>query len=217
MVVLSHEIKSVPPGNRIEWIDLARTFAILSVITVHSVERAYTFNLESMTSVPANVRVVCFILFTVGRLGVPLFFFITGYLLLDRNYADEDCFRFWKKNLLALLLTTEIWIVLYDLFLAWYNSEPFDIPTLIRNMLFLENVDISHYWYMPVILGVYIFVPLISAVLKRFSIKTLMVPLTIASCYLYFVPTVNIILTSIGQDSITAKLDVSFSGGATAF
>ena len=107
-MVLSHEIRPVSSGDRIEWIDLARTFAILSVITVHSIERAYTFNLESMNSMPALVRTVCFILFTVGRLGVPLFFFITGYLLLGRNYADEDCFRFWRKNLLALLLTTEI-------------------------------------------------------------------------------------------------------------
>lgn len=86
------------PRASIQWIDLLRCIAICCVLLTHATALVYTFDLESMTPISASV-VFAFTLHSIGRLGVPIFFMITGYLLLDRSYT-EGAARFWKKNYL---------------------------------------------------------------------------------------------------------------------
>ena len=76
-------------SNRISWLDYARTFAILCVIVVHSTESIYPINADTMAMLPFVKKIIVISLFTFGRLGVPVFLFLTGYLLLDRTYDDK--------------------------------------------------------------------------------------------------------------------------------
>ena len=73
--------------NRIAWIDLLRCIAIFCVILCHAATAVYDFDLESMTPIRPTV-VLAFTLFTIGRMGVPIFLMVTGYLLLDRPYDE---------------------------------------------------------------------------------------------------------------------------------
>ena len=70
--------------DRILWLDNARAFAILAVIFVHATENIYTMNADHLTGENVISMVFAILGFTFGRLGVPLFLFLTGYLLLDR-------------------------------------------------------------------------------------------------------------------------------------
>lgn len=86
-------------NKRVDWIDLARALAILFVVLCHSSEAIYSFDMKYVASLSLQSRIFEFTSFTIGRLGVPLFLMISGYLLLDRDYTDQKCKGFWKKNL----------------------------------------------------------------------------------------------------------------------
>mgnify|MGYP000697734088 CR=1 FL=1 len=53
-----------------------------------------------------------------STLGVPLFLMISGYLLLDRDYTKERTLTFFKRNLLPLVVSYEI----FDLRSRWCNT-----------------------------------------------------------------------------------------------
>lgn len=80
------------------------------------------------------------IAFTIGRLGVPIFLFLTGYLLLDRNFNEDMCEKFWKRNWLGMVITTEIWIVIYDIFLRVFHFQfHWHTMSLFKDMLFFDS------------------------------------------------------------------------------
>lgn len=93
-------------GLRVEWIDLLRVIAIFAVVLVHATETIYGFNVEFMETISMQSKVFAITALAAGRLGVPIFLMITGYLLLDREYDPEKIVRFWKNNWLRLLVCT---------------------------------------------------------------------------------------------------------------
>lgn len=152
------------------------------------------------------------ILFTVGRLGVPIFLFLTGALTLKKQIdTDEDVIKFYKKNLLPLFVTIEIWNVLYNLF-NWLVTGEFSINVLFKNIFFLKKVYMSNMWYMPMILGIYIAIPFIAKLVKIFSLKTIKIPMMIVfiSCILF--PSINIILNIFKMKGYNTILDLNFLG-----
>ena len=200
--------------NRIIYLDIARTFAIIFVVLCHSVELIYKMNLQGWISISLNARIFKTIVFTLGRIGVPLFLFLTGYLLLNRKYDnDADIKKFYKKNLLPLIVTTEVWILIYNIFLSLYNNKPFDTYSLIKEMLFLQKVPLMNMWYMPMIIGIYIAIPYVSKVVHTFSIKTLKIPIILVFVCIFIMPTLNLILKTFKLDQYNCILDMNFLGG----
>lgn len=53
--------------NRIIYLDIARTFAIIFVVLCHSVELIYKMNLQGWVSISLNARIFKTIVFTLGR------------------------------------------------------------------------------------------------------------------------------------------------------
>ncbi len=115
--------------------------------------------------------------FTLGRMGVPLFLFLTGYLLLDRDYDISRIYHFWRKNWLALLVTMEIWIILYNVFLRVFHFQHWSTRGLLKDMFFLNQVHMGHMWYMPMIIGLYVYIPFAARALKGISNRALTFPL----------------------------------------
>ncbi len=197
-------------GKRyIMWIDVVRGIAIMAVVLCHSTEAIYLFNNDFVSLLSNESKVFLFMAETIGRLGVPLFMMITGYLLLDRNYEEKYIWYFWKHNLLRLFIVIEFWIILYNIFLIYFHQSKIELPDILKDMLFLGNVDMSHTWYLSTILGLYLFVPLVAIVLNNFNKKVLLIPMTIAIVYLFVVPIVNVIF----QNEIWNNLELSWSGG----
>lgn len=200
--------------KRIAKLDFVRFFAILNVVFIHCVEENYPMNAEQLNGYSMASRVLATTLFCVGRLGVPLFLFLTGYLLLGKVYTQEDTLRFYKKKLLPLLLTTEIWIVLYDIIRLWAYEQPIDGLLILRQCLFLQyDGMMPHLWYMPMIVGVYLFIPFVSNALQVIENKYIIGIATIAALYYFLVPTVSNFTQIFSGFAIDSKLDVSFSGG----
>ena len=132
------------PNKRIFFLDLARCFAIIAVVLVHATEHIYAMNASFFKGLSLVSKIFAVSAFTMGRLGVPLFLFLTGYLILGRKFANDDCFDFWKHNWLRLVLTTEIWILIYNVFFIVVQKQSPNFYLLAKEMLFLVTFPMAH-------------------------------------------------------------------------
>lgn len=196
--------------KRIKYVDIAKGLAIICVVLCHSVEAAYV-NIEWTTL--SNISKVFKILtFTIGRIGVPLFVLSSGVLLLNRKFEnDRDIINFYKKNLIPLLVVTEIWNIIYYIFMKIWYSQAFDIKEFLEILFFLRNSNSPNMWYMPMILGIYIAVPFLSVIVHKFSFKTIKIPIIIGMICSIVVPSISVIIGyKIPRSTV---IDISFLGG----
>lgn len=204
------EIGNVTPAKRIEWLDLARAFAIITVVLCHAKDPV----LGNVADCTLAVKVFALTASTIGRLGVPFFLMITGYLLLDRDYTLESSAGFYKHSWLRLLLCTEVWFLIYDVFIKVFIDPALSVPTIIKDLLFVHKVNLGHVWYMPVILGMYLLIPLIANGLKKTSAKALRFPVAVLTLLIFVYPTVNTANNIFGFERLGLQLSLGFSGGA---
>ncbi len=202
-------------AERIGWLDTARAFAILMVLLVHAAENLYVMNPARLNGMSLASSTFAVIAFTAGRLGVPVFLFLTGYLLLDRNFDERACRKFWKKNWLGMLITTEVWIVIYDIFLPLAHFAPFQKLGFIEDVLLIHQVRMGHMWYMPMIIGLYICIPFAARALHRLDYKILRFPVGLLSAYAFGLPVLALVAQIMGRKDVPfgARLDLGFIGG----
>ncbi len=211
---------------RVEGLDGVRAAAIVLIVIDHVIEIVCAFhNPDAFSHMHSSARFALFFAFTAGRLGVDLFFFLTGYLLLPRVFDQAATQKFYRRNFLSLLATWELWIVLYNLFIGWLDAtdfrahvppedhfffvpKPLAIDTLLRNMVFVEAVGLVHAWYLAAILGVYIFLPIVARTLKTLSDRELLTLTAIAFIYYFIVPSVD----HFTECTLETWISLSFSG-----
>ncbi len=201
------------PAERIASLDLVRTFAILCVVLIHVTRKLYVFEPDRINELSGANRLLSIGCFTIGSIGVPLFLMLTGYLLLAREYDRESAKRFYRTHLFPLLAVWEIWLVIYDLFLTLYMGQEFDAVLMLKRALFLEYAGMEHAWYMPMILGVYLFLPYVSMALHRMDGRVLRALLVILALYRMTVPVVAVWQRATGAaDVISSAVDLDYGG-----
>lgn len=198
--------------KRKESLDFLRTFAIWAVLAVHALEQIYAVNVANLSQLSLISRIFAVGTFTLGRLGVPIFLMLTGYLLLPRHYDEESCLRFWKKNWLPMAGVTMLWNAGYNIFITIFNNRKFEITQFLREILFLKKPALVHMWYMMVIIGIYLFIPLLSMLLEKLSFKLILLPIGVVTFFLVLVPSINTFLLMIGKPEIQTQLAFDFSG-----
>lgn len=96
-----------------------------------------------------------------SRLGVPIFLMLTGALVLNRTFTDNDSIKkYYKENVGGILITTEFWYLIMFLYLSWDSGQSLD--GILLNALFVNQRSFGSMWYMPMILCVYIILPFFS-------------------------------------------------------
>lgn len=199
--------------ERLLWLDVVRCVAIIGVIMCHVVGDVYGFTLQSMMTEDVISRSFAFLVLTIGRIGVPFFLLITGYLMLDRTYSDEAIGKFWKTKVFGLLFATECWIIVYNVFLSLYHGQAFSIRTMLAEMFFLKNSAMNHMWYMPMILGMYLLLPLVANALATIQMKTVLIPFGLLAMLFLGIPSVNIMCNCLGFSIGGTIISSGFSGG----
>ena len=197
-------------------IDFIKFIAIFLVVINHCINSMYPIGMGEMGDWGTFSTLFGYTLATIGRAGVPLFIFCSGYLLLHRDYSTSQLrVRFWKHNLLTIVLCWEIWIVIYNLFLLHYDpAEVKGVGDVILQMLFLRHVPMSHSWYMPMIIGIYIFLPFVAMIVQKVSDREMMWIMLFVYAMCCIVPSINQFLLAADPDAdiIWNQLVMDFSG-----
>lgn len=215
------KIKQDNISNKIQWIELGRCLAIITVILCHMVEIVYSTNLSNshylnmdfMSKQDIFSKTFAHFAFTMGRLGVPIFLMITGYLLFDRKYDKAGCKRFYLKNFLKLFLCAEIWIILYNIFIALSRKTDFSMTSIIKQMTFTSWVKLDHWWFMNMIVITYLLIPVVANLIQR-APKKLMKFLFIAYCiYTGLYKIIDDILVAFGHKDLPDSISLGYTYG----
>lgn len=195
-------------GNRILWLDVARTMAILSVTFNHALSRSFDTHIGTLAeyqSIPKIVSLIKAILYVFSRGGVPWFLMITAVLLLPRDYTgDRSISVFLKRNWLPLFITSEIWLAIIFFYLALFAKQTeFSgigeaAAAFVQNQLFINQTTFASMWYLPMILTVYLMIPVFSVSLKMINSAYFRLLLIAAVLVGMIIPNINTILSGFG-------------------
>lgn len=151
--------------ERIQWLDILRTIAITAVVLMH-------------VSVPSISDITSFKdwgwnqalwLNAVSRFGVPVFLMITGVLFLNKKYNITS---FLSKRGHRIILPFLLWSALY--YIMYQPINPNSIQELIFGFLkILQTGAAFHLWYVYMILGIYLILPLVNIWIKQCTAKEL--------------------------------------------
>ncbi|MEE1335139.1 acyltransferase [Methanobrevibacter sp.] len=194
--------------TRIEWIDLVRAIAILTVLYIHATDGIYIISSDAIMNYTTFSRIFNFASLFIGRIGVPFFLMITGYLLLDRTYNDERIRKFWKNNCKGLIIVTIIWSVIYAISLQFISFGSSQV-----NFSEAGNLFFSHMWYMPMIIGMYLSMPFVSSALEKFSSDTIWQATIVFSLLAFLLPFISLVLAMNGIENVSIQYCLGFSGG----
>ena len=125
-----------------------RALAAIMVVIVHCAAQEFAVLTPSWWIIDIIASAV--------RPCVPLFFMISGYLLLDKDIGSAD---FISKRIGRVLYPALFWSVFYAFFIAAYNKR-LPSPDEIFNALITPSM--YHLWYLFFAVGIYMTIPLLT-------------------------------------------------------
>jgi surface polysaccharide O-acyltransferase-like enzyme len=134
-------------------IDFARALACFLVVVVHL--SASDFYLFGPRWWPANFYD------SIARVAVPIFFLITGALVL---VPEEKIGRFYKKRIGKVLLPLIVWSTIYAL--IYRNASAVDSVVNI-----LGGLSAGHLWYFYAIIGLYLSAPFLGKIYRNSNLN----------------------------------------------
>ena len=141
-------------SKRIFYFDALRALAILFVLLIHVTK--WFVNVETPDT---TFWVFSSSFSALGNVGVPLFFMISGALILNRDYEIKF---FLRHRLLRIFIPFLFWIIVSILLRMYLNP---DYMTL--DFVFKAFFEKGYVWFVWVILGIYLFTPVINSFVRK--------------------------------------------------
>lgn len=142
--------------KRILYLDEVRSLAIILVVLGHLI-RSFSHDFASWQ--------ICCGVFSLTRIGVPLFFTVSGALLLTRKH---DIKQFLGKRFKRVVLPFAFWIIVYLILgvLIWHYE-----PTLeyFYGVIFGSHDLSSLFWFIWSLIGVYLLIPVLSSFIREYG------------------------------------------------
>ncbi|WP_346670985.1 acyltransferase [Faecalicoccus acidiformans] len=162
-----------------------RTISCLGIVLLHFMSGAIGLYGSVISQ---NELLISQIILNLLLWCVPCFVMITGALLLDKNKQlslDKILKRYVLRILEALLFCCIIFVV-YDVIV---HKESFDLYTVIQVFLdFFQGSSWSHLWYLYLLIGIYLLLPIYKVVTKGASDKLIKYLLLIYFLFLSVIP-----------------------------
>lgn len=171
-------------NRKLEEVQFARAFAMFAVLFVH-----FSSTGLGAMDVKSDMFYVYSAFNTIGKLGVPVFFFLSGLVLLysyrNKEFTLGTIRAFYIKRIKYIILPYISISLLY--FIAkWFMYYDYTVVEAIKTFvqqLFTGKVYM-HLYFMFVLIQFYIVFPFILYIFKKFNMKVL--PAFIGSLILQF-------------------------------
>ena len=154
--------------KRTVWIDWMRVAACFMVIIVHSTEPFYLGGNGSQILTQSDAFWSSFFDSFV-RACVPLFIVASSYLQFPLHYTTGE---FCRRRAVRILIPFIIWSLIY----AFVWGEP---VSNLKSLLFNFNYSAGHLWFVYMLIGVYLLMPMLSPWAEKVGKKELQIYLGI--------------------------------------
>ncbi|NDV68231.1 acyltransferase [Dysgonomonas sp. 25] len=157
-----------PPRERIVFLDYLRVFACFMVIVVHACEFFYIGENSSISIAPGDGLWVSYIDGAM-RAAVPLFIMTSSYLLLPLKVSPG---QFYRRRFVRVLVPFIVWLLMYACLPAvWGDFTGDDVVANLKRLIFNFTDNAGHLWYVYMLIGIYLFMPILSPWLEKTSRK----------------------------------------------
>ena len=145
--------------NRIIWVDLIKTVAIISVLILHASSNV----VNQFQVIPLDIWNIANIYDSMTRMSVPLFFMLSGALLL--NHKDETLRDFFLKRFVKVVIPLIGFSIIYIMFVKYALHNNIDIVQHFFQILYKKQY--YHLWFLYTLLGLYLFIPILKIFVKN--------------------------------------------------
>lgn len=160
--------------KRIAFLDYLRIFACFLVMLVHASENFYGASSGEMAGpvsmlADATDRLWVSVYDGFSRMSVPLFMMVSAFLLVPMR-EGQSAFSFYKRRAVRIIPALVIFMILYStLPMLWGQMDGDASATDLSRILLNFPSLAGHFWFMYPLIGLYLFIPIISPWLTKVS------------------------------------------------
>lgn len=181
-------------GSKLSFISYLRIFATVVIVASHAwstlPENPEIFSLKSYE------RIFLEIAYNLTKWAVPVFFMVTGALLLgpEKKIDIKDCIcKYAKRMTLALL----VFGIPYAILMILFDTKTLSLSIIIEANIRLINGDsFGHLWYLYTLIGIYLLLPIFRMFVEHSSKQTLKYVMVILFIYNFIFPFIDALMGS---------------------
>jgi len=153
-------------------LDILRTLAIAAVVMIHTTTKSL-----DVTGYHVEKTRMSLFLNQAARFAVPLFFFISGFVL-ELNYKDEFRYStYFKKRASRIILPYIFWSIIYEFII--HGQQTFSVLSWPFLKTLLLGTASYQLYFIPSLIIFYLCFPLLHNHLKSLKKKIIFIPLII--------------------------------------
>lgn len=195
--------------KRIGWLEVTRFIAILMVLIIHNVdEGVYKLGLEN-----DNQWYVAQFFHLIGRLGVPLFFMITGSLLIPK-LKDVKILDFYLKRIPQFCMLIIFYTLLINISHSLINNQPINFSLILNKLSHGDTGPAYQLWFLYSITAMYFALPFLSKMLNVMSNNEILIFIML-SVFFFYLP--NSFETLFSYRIFSAPLNVDPVNGFVSY
>jgi surface polysaccharide O-acyltransferase-like enzyme len=148
--------------NRIPYLDNLRVVATAFIILLHCITPLIT----NVSIFAGRTWWALNIINSITRAGVPIFFMLSGYLLLNDS-RTSNFKSFYKRRFVKILVPFIVWDIIYFLFNSIQSGQTIS-PALFFTQLIDQGSE-YHLWFVYTLAAFYLIMPFLKLIIDKCS------------------------------------------------
>lgn len=169
------------------YLEVLRCVALLFVVNIHVV----AIPIQNWVTNPGTWYPAYSLTYIIGNFGVPLFLMISGSLLLNpEKYISLK--KLYKKMIPRILIPLLVFGYCFALMEIFFDIHSINASMFVEGLLrVLNKKSWEHLWYLYLLIGIYLMLPVIRVLLNKITDKQLEYLMGVLCFLAFIIPTVN--------------------------